>query len=195
MYDFVYQLAREESIEYCRALDKKLSDGYNNRYNLGPRIHTASDDIIVTTDMIEVFQVVSYNDISDATDTDADREDITEESIGEAVYGDIAENPGTGVDDNTENERFTVAIILNDTGAETLAEATKGINYTPENYALYNKDAFCAMITVNAPVKDGVLYLNVEYDAAAAEHLKNELDEYLQKWRNCKAEDENKVFD
>lgn len=190
VYDFVYQLAREESIEYCRALDKKLSDGYNNRYNLGPRIHTASDDVIVTTDMIEVFQVVSYDDISDATDSDADREDVTEEGIGETAYGDITENPGTGVDDNTENERFTVAIILNDTGTEALAEATKGINYTPENYALYNMDAFCAMITVNAPVNDGVLYLNIEYDADAVEHLKNELDACLEKWRSWKAEDE-----
>ncbi|MCM1272277.1 MAG: hypothetical protein NC225_09580 [Clostridium sp.] len=188
VYDFAYQLVREESIEYCRALDKKLLDGYNNRYDLGPRIHNASDERIVTTDMIEAFLVVPYRDILGATDSDADREAAVKESMGETAYEDT-ENVGMDVESDAE-EWFAVAIILNDTGTNALAETTKGIHGTPENYSLYNQDAFCAMITVNAPVNDGVLYLSAEYDAAAAETLKNALDEYLEKWRSWKAEED-----
>ncbi|MDE6023967.1 MAG: hypothetical protein K2G45_00785 [Lachnospiraceae bacterium] len=194
VYDFVYNLAREESIEYCRILDKKLLDGYNNRYNLGPRIHNYNDEIIVSTDMIEEFKVVSYDDIFDATDSDAEKESASEENsqenIVENVNEEVSENSGDNGETDNEVEQFTVAIILNDSGAEAVAEATKGINVNPENYFLYNKDIFCAMITANAPINDGVLYLNVIYDSDAAKNLKDELDKYLDMWRNCKIEDE-----
>ncbi len=182
VYDFVYNLVREESFIYCSEIENIQLTGYNRRFDIGPRIHDNQDNVVISTDMIQDFVIVPASEI--ATDTDAEPE-TTE------VY-DYDMGADAATEENSHEDMYGLAIMLNEDGTNAIYEAT-GYNIgEPKNFLLYVDNRLYETITIRKHVSDGTIYLNGIYDKTSAEDKAAELEECLNLWRSFKSEEQEK---
>lgn len=164
VYDFVYNLVREESFVYAGSIDRLQSEGYGRRFDVGPRLHDSRDSLIITTDMIQDFVIVPADEVDavQATETDAE---------GEDMYG--------------------VAILLNEEGTAAIYEATGYVTDEPLIFFLYSNNTLYDIIKINNQIEDGTIYLNNIYNEADVAKAVDELEASLNTWRQFKADEEN----
>lgn len=164
VYDFVYDLVREESFVYTANIDRLQAEGYGRRFDIGPRLHDSKDSPIITTDMIQDFVIVPADEVEEeqATETDTD---------GEDMYG--------------------VAILLNEEGTVAIYEATGHMSDEPLIFFLYSDNVLYDIVKINYQIEDGTIYLNNIYNEADAVGAVDELEASLNIWRAFKAEEKN----
>ena len=76
-------------------------------------------------------------------------------------------------------------ISLTPEGSEKIKKLTEELGACDDNPAIfymYNNDTFCGIITLYAPVCDGVLYLNETYNEEKATAMVDSLELYMNKW-------------
>lgn len=168
VYDFAYGLVMEECISYSKQVDDNQIKLYAGRSGIGPRICDKNDNVIIDPGMIKEFFAESYVNEPSASDT-GNAQDITadDESAEES------------------SDMYKVVISLTPEGSEKIKKLTEELGACDDNPAIfymYNNDTFCGIITLYAPVCDGVLYLNETYNEEKATAMVDSLELYMNKW-------------
>lgn len=155
IYDYLYELVREEVYSYKLDISDLQEDGASSMNNQGIRITDYLDNIVLTDEYIDEIRIASYSeqpqvipDEDSASETDAFSNEDTEDEA---------------------EEKYCVAIVLNAEGTELMCNLTLGCEEKPGLYYLYLHGTYRNAISVGYNITDGIIYLNEAYTREQAE--------------------------